>query len=51
MKEIKDKQLKVRVSANEKETIEKYAKEHGITVSELLRAALNRFMAIEKGEN
>lgn len=48
MKEIKDKQLKFRVSATEKETIEKYAEEHGMTVSELLRAALNRFMAIDE---
>ena len=51
MKEIKDKQLKFRVSAKEKETIKKYAEEHEMTVSELLRAALNRFIAIEKGEN
>ena len=53
MKEIKDKQLKFRVSTKEKEIIEKYAKEHEITVSELLRVALNRFMALEKekGEN
>lgn len=52
MKEVKDKQLKFRVSASEKEIIEKYAEDHNFTVSELLRAALNRFMAIEekKGE-
>lgn len=48
MKETKDKQLKFRVSATEKEKIEKYAEEHNLTVSELLRAALNRFMAIEE---
>ena len=48
MKEVKDKQLKFRVSATEKETIEKYVEEHGMTVSELLRAALNRFMAIDE---
>ena len=48
MKEVKDKQLKFRVSATEKETIEKYTEEHGMTVSELLRAALNRFMAIDE---
>ncbi len=48
MKETKDKQLKFRVSASEKEKIEKYAEDHNMTVSELLRAALNRFIAIEE---
>ena len=51
MKEIKDKKIDFRVSATEKERIKEYAEEHEMTVSELLRAALNRFIAIEKGEN
>ena len=50
MKEIKDKKIDFRVSATEKERIKEYAEEHNIKVGELIRVALNRFMAIEKGE-
>ena len=44
--------IKVRVSAKEKEQITKYAEEHDMTVSELIRAAITRYAAIEeeKGE-
>ena len=48
MKEIKDKKIDFRVSATEKERIKKYAEEHNIKVGELIRVALNRFMAIEE---
>ena len=51
MKEIKDKKIDFRVSASEKERIKKYAEEHNIKVGELIRVALNKLMAIEKGEN
>ena len=47
MKEIKDKKIDFRVSASEKERIKEYAEEHNIKVGELIRVALNRFMAIE----
>lgn len=47
MKEIKDKKIDLRVSAAEKERIKEYAEEHDMTVGELIRSALNRFMAIE----
>lgn len=52
MKEIKDKKIDFRVSATEKERIKEYAEKHNIKVGELIRVALNRFMAIEekKGE-
>lgn len=46
MKEIKDKKIDFRVSAAEKEKIKEYAEEHNIKVGELIRVALNRFMAI-----
>ena len=48
MKEIKDKKIDFRVSAAEKERIKEYAEEHNIKVGELIRVALNRFMAIEE---
>ena len=47
MKEIKDKKIDFRVSATEKERIKEYAEKHNIKVGELIRVALNRFMAIE----
>ena len=48
MKEIKDKKIDFRVSAAEKERIKEYAEMHDMTVGELIRAALNRFMAIDE---
>ena len=48
MKEIKDKKIDFRVSASEKERIKEYAEKHNIKVGELIRVALNRFMAIEE---
>ena len=48
MKEIKDKKIDFRVSAAEKERIKEYEEEHNIKVGELIRVALNRFMAIEE---
>ena len=50
MKEIKDKKIDFRVSAAEKERIKEYAEKHNIKVGELIRVALNRFMAVEKGD-
>lgn len=52
MKEVKNDIIKMRVSASEKEIIKQYALKYNITISELLRLALNRFMTIEesKGE-
>ena len=50
MKEIKDKKIDFRVSAAEKERIKEYAEKHNIKVGELIRVALNRFMAIEDKE-
>ena len=50
MKEIKDKKIDFRVSASEKERIKEDAEEHNIKVGELIRVALNRFMAIEDKE-
>ena len=38
MKEIKDKKIDVRLTADEKEQIQDYAKRHNVTVSELLRS-------------
>lgn len=48
MKEVKNDIIKMRVSASEKEIIKQYALKYNMTVSELLRVALNRFMAIEE---
>ena len=48
MKEIKDKKIDFRVSASEKERIKEYAEDHNLAVGELIRLALNRFMAIEE---
>ena len=52
MKEIKDKKIDFRVSAQEKDKIKEYAAAHNLTVGDLIRLALNRVMAIEekKGE-
>lgn len=48
MKEIKNQVLKLRISATEKEKIKEYAEAHDMTVSELIRKAIIRFVAIEK---
>lgn len=48
MKEIKNEVLKLRISATEKEKIKEYAEVHDMTVSELIRKAIIRFVAIEK---
>lgn len=52
MKEIKSEILKLRVTASEKETIKEYAEAHDMTISELIRKAIIRYVAIaeEKGE-
>ena len=50
MKEIKSEILKLRVTASEKEAIKEYAEAHDMTLSELIRKAIIRYVAIEKGE-
>lgn len=48
MKEIKDIQIKVRISATEKEIIDSYCEEHGLTISNFLRAAINKKIKEDK---
>ena len=48
MKEIKNEVLKLRIPAAEKEKIKEYAEAHDMTVSELIRKAIIRFVSIEK---
>lgn len=40
MKEIKDIQIKVRITPTEKEKIDGYCEDHNLTVSDFLRAAI-----------
>jgi hypothetical protein len=40
MTEKKDIQIKVRITATDKETIESYCEAHSITISDFLRAAI-----------
>lgn len=44
MKEIKEFQLKVRVTSSEKELIQQYCEEHNLTISDFLRVAANKMM-------
>lgn len=50
MKEIKNEVLKLRISATEKEKFKEYAEEHDMTLSELIRAAVVRYIALENKE-
>lgn len=40
MKDIKDIQIKVRITATEKDKISSYCEEHNLTVSDFLRSAI-----------
>lgn len=44
MKEIKDIQLKVRVTSREKEEIQEYCEAHKMTISDFLRVAANNLL-------
>lgn len=44
MKEIKDYQVKVRLTQTEKQAVQEFAAAHNITISELLRQALYRYL-------
>ena len=48
MKEIKQFQLKVRVTNSEKDEIQKYCEEHNLTISDFLRVAANKILKEEK---
>ena len=48
MKEVKNKKIDFRVTADEKERIKNFAKEKGMTVGELIRTALIRMEALDK---
>lgn len=48
MKEIKQFQLKVRVTSSEKDKIQKYCEEHNLTISDFLRVAANKILKEEK---
>ena len=48
MKEIKDYQLKVRLTQKERETLHNYAEAHSMTISEVVRKAI--FYDIHKEE-
>lgn len=50
MKEIKNEILKLRVSAQEKERFKEYAEAHDMTLSDLVRKAVIRLIAIENKE-
>lgn len=45
MKENKTYQLKVRLTETERERLQDYAAAHGMTISELVRMALDRVMS------
>jgi antitoxin component of RelBE/YafQ-DinJ toxin-antitoxin module len=44
LKETKETYLKMRVTTKEKERVKEYAEAHNMTVSELMRMALDRIM-------
>lgn len=48
MKENRNYQLKVRLTNSEKEKLVEYAAAHNITISDLVRAAIIRFMGVTK---
>ena len=50
MKEVKTTYLKVRVTASEKERIQQYCEEKGLTFSEFMRMLWTRAIALEKEE-
>ena len=47
MKEIKNIQLKVRVTNSEKYLIQKYCEKHNLTISDFLRVAANKILEEE----
>lgn len=49
-KENKDAQIKVRLTTAEAERLKEYAEAHDLTVSEAIRIAIRRLMAIQKEE-
>lgn len=51
MKEVKDIQIKVRVTKSEKEMIEAYCANNDLTVSTFLRLAINELMGKEVVKN
>lgn len=44
MKENKDIQIKVRITASQKESIDKYCAASGLNISQLMRLALNEIL-------
>lgn len=48
MKENRNYQLKVRLTNSEKEKLVEYAAAHNITISDLVRSAIIRFMGVTK---
>lgn len=48
MKENREYQLKVRLTNSEKEKLVEFAAAHSFTLSDLVRAAIYRFMEVEK---
>ncbi len=51
MKEIKDYQIKCRMTQTEKEQIFKYCELHGLSISEFIRMACNKIFDKEEGKN
>ena len=49
MKEIKDWQMKCRLSQKEKEKVLEYCEQHDLTISEFVRLAVNRIFGVEDG--
>lgn len=50
IKETKETYLKMRVTTKEKERVKEYAEAHDMTISELMRMALDRMIYIEREE-
>lgn len=50
MKDVKTKKIDFRVTPEEKSRIKEFAKQKGMTVGELIRNALMRMEALDKGE-
>ena len=48
LKETKETYLKMRVTTKEKERVKEYAEAHDMTVSELMRMALDRLMYVNR---
>ena len=48
MKDNKDKKIEMRVTAEEKAYLKEYAENHNMTLSELIRMALDRIIYIEQ---